>query len=273
MERVCEALVPAVVCQSNRKKAGDTMTTDNPHNIPLPESLRKAIRKVALKGYTFATPYLNSPIPFKEDRRYVQSYSYHGEDLLLDALLWCKPFGRYIDIGANDPVFRNNTKRFSLRGWKGINIEPHPEKFTEIQQDRPMDINLNIALSDKDSEAPFYALNWEMASTLDKELALKYCKEFNTTIREVIQIPTMRFDTMMEKYSGNVTVDFVSMDIEKHELVVLKTNNWDRYRPSIFCIELCYDLAESVSDYMISKGYHPVFMTEENGFYVDEGLL
>lgn len=245
---------------------------DNPHNLPLPEPIRTAIRKSLLPAYHFAKPYLDAPIPFPEDRGYVNSYSYHSEDLLIDAILGNRKWGRYIDIGANDPIFRNNTKRFSLKGWTGINVEPCPDKFAAICKDRPGDINLNIVMSDKNSKVPFFILDWDMASTLDKGVADAHCKEFNTGIREVRFIQTMRFDTLMEMYSDNAPIAFVSIDIEKHELPVLKTNNWDKYRPKLFCIELCYDLAEETTEFMVSKGYHPVLMTEENGFYIDEEL-
>lgn len=245
---------------------------DNPHNIPLPLSVRSALRKTLLIPYNFLTPYLAAKTPFPEDRVFVNSYSYHGEDLLIDAILGCKQKGRYIDIGANDPVFRNNTKRFSKRGWTGINVEPCIQKFRDIVVDRPQDLNVNIALSDTDGTIPFYVLEWDMASTLDKEVAIHHCKEHSTIIKEIVDTPTMRFDTFLEDYNGGMPIDFVSMDIETHELAVLKTNNWDKYRPTLFCIELCYDLAEDVTEYMISKGYHPVLQTEENGFYIDGEL-
>jgi FkbM family methyltransferase len=245
------------------------MDDENIHKIPLPFFIRAAIRKTLLVPYKIATPYLNAPISFPDNRKDINSYSYHFEDILIDSILGNKRSGRYIDIGANDPVFRNNTKRFSLKGWNGINVEPCINKFIEILADRPKDININAALSDTDGLMPFYILDWEMASTLDESVAKHHCKEYETTIREVVDISVMRFDTFMKKYNGTLPIDFISMDMETHELKTLKTNDWNLYRPTLFCIELCYDLSKETTAYMESKGYHPLFMTEENAFYID----
>jgi len=37
--------------------------------------------------------------------------------------------GFYIDIGAFDPIYISVTKAFSMRGWKGINVEPLLDKL------------------------------------------------------------------------------------------------------------------------------------------------
>ena len=50
------------------------------------------------------------------------SFSQNGEDLVIHKILNNKKRGLYVDIGTNDPVRFNNTKHFSLTGWKGINI-------------------------------------------------------------------------------------------------------------------------------------------------------
>jgi hypothetical protein len=60
--------------------------------------------------------------PFAHER--LASYSQHQEDLLIDLLLGQKATGFYVDVGANHPVRNSNTKRFSDRGWTGINAEP-----------------------------------------------------------------------------------------------------------------------------------------------------
>jgi hypothetical protein len=53
-------------------------------------------------------------------------YAQHGEDRSLAGLLGRRRRGFYIDVGAWDPVQDSVTKHFYDRGWRGINVEPHP---------------------------------------------------------------------------------------------------------------------------------------------------
>lgn len=46
-----------------------------------------------------------------------------------------------------------------FRGWIGYNLEPLPWIFEQLQQNRPNSTNLNVALSDKNCEAEFAAVN------------------------------------------------------------------------------------------------------------------
>src|SRR3989344_7565306 len=69
------------------------------------------------------------------------SYSQFGEDMVIDNLLNNKKRGFYVDVGAYDPDRFSNTKRFYLKGWRGINIEPDVYSFNKFLEKRPEDIN------------------------------------------------------------------------------------------------------------------------------------
>ena len=73
------------------------------------------------------------------------SYAQNFEDVMLHRALRDVKKGFYIDVGANDPVVDSVTKAFYDSGWRGINIEPVKEFYEKLQQDRPDDINLQLA--------------------------------------------------------------------------------------------------------------------------------
>src|SRR5664279_1896466 len=52
------------------------------------------------------------------------SYAQNGEDVVLFRALGAVEGGRYVDVGANDPIFESVTYAFYLRGWSGITIDP-----------------------------------------------------------------------------------------------------------------------------------------------------
>ena len=64
----------------------------------------------------------------------MQSYSQYGEDLILWDYFKGKPDGLFVEIGANHPTALNNTWFFEQRGWRGILIEPLPDRCRELRQ-------------------------------------------------------------------------------------------------------------------------------------------
>jgi hypothetical protein len=96
----------------------------------------------------------------KTDRR---GYIFYGDgDPALDELIFERYFrdydkrGIFIECGAHDGFIGSNCKFFEeVLGWSGYNIEPTPETFKKLQENRPSSKNFNFALSDKTGEITF----------------------------------------------------------------------------------------------------------------------
>ena len=86
------------------------------------------------------------------------SYAQNLEDVILNRLFQNKPSGFYIDIGAHDPTELSVTKHFYDLGWRGINIEPIPGSLEKFKQQRPGDINLNLAIGARHDIMSIYVL-------------------------------------------------------------------------------------------------------------------
>ena len=95
-----------------------------------------------------------------------QTYSQDLEDFILYCILYDIENGFYIDVGANSPDQISVTKAFYLKGWHGINIEPLPDKYSQLMEARKRDINLNYGAGAKDESLTFY-IN-DFGSTLEK---------------------------------------------------------------------------------------------------------
>ena len=92
---------------------------------------------------------------YKKISKFV-TYSEYLEDLILFCIFYDIKNGFYIDVGANDPDGCSVTKAFYLRGWKGINIEPLPDKYQSLILKRKRDINLNICAGKNEGNGTFY---------------------------------------------------------------------------------------------------------------------
>lgn len=68
----------------------------------------------------------------------------------------------------------------------------------------------------------------------------------------------------------------MSIDVEGKDLEVLKSNNWNMYRPKILLVE-CYDvdiqtllLNNKTVNYLTKKGYNIVAKTKNTLIFMDE---
>lgn len=186
------------------------------------------------------------------------SYSTINEDNILDWLTGYKEKGNYIDIGANNPEHTNNTKLFYKRGWRGVNIEPNVKGYEQFLEKRPEDINLNCAIGN--GEADYYENpDDSYRNTCVKSWADKW-ESTEWRLKDKRRI-TLKPLSEVFKESNLGVVDFLKIDVETFEHEVLKSNDWNRYKPIVLCLEgFGYG-------YLRKYGYKWVFWDGNNSYY------
>jgi FkbM family methyltransferase len=182
------------------------------------------------------------------------SYSMINEDNIIDWLTGYKKCGTYIDIGAYRPDEINNTKLFYQRGWRGINIEPSKSGYDMFVKERPDDKNYNCAIGNGEIEY-FGSDNESSGNTCDKNVA---------KTRGMKSLGTIKLKPLREIFEENglTTVDFISMDVEGYEMEILKSNDWNKYRANVLCIE-----GAECGKYLKDFGYRFVFWDGGNSYY------
>lgn len=216
--------------------------------------------------------------------KYKKSYSQHVEDILIESALQTLGVERpsYLDIGANHPVLLNNTFLFYSKGSKGVCVEPNPEIFQKIKDRRRRDICLNMGIGTFDSDgADFYMMSSSGFSTFVKSEAEKCVRENNygtQKIEKIIRISLIAINTLIEKYFPQ-GVDLVSLDTEGYDFEILKSLDFKKYRPKVFCVEtLRYEATRKLKkqneiiDYMIAHGYFLYADTYVNSIFVDKRI-
>ena len=101
------------------------------------------------------------------------TYSQCGEDKIIDYLFRLRDIYKpsYIDIGANDPFFLNNTAIFYKKGARGLNIEANTHLIRRFNTSRPKDINLNIGVGAAEANMEFYVFEDDTLSTFSAQEA------------------------------------------------------------------------------------------------------
>ncbi len=201
------------------------------------------------------------------------SYAQFAEDVVLDRV-FPDSTGFYIDAGANDPVLHSVTKRFSDRGWCGVNIEPNPVVFARLQRERVRDVNLNCGVAVRPGMLTFYDFptvnGW---STFVPELADHYRKLGLEPVESTVAVRTLA--SICEEHVGNRTIDFLKVDVEGYEAQLLYGGDWRRWRPRVLLIEATW--FEGWEPFLLGEAKY-LFATTDgiNRYYVrseDEELI
>jgi FkbM family methyltransferase len=197
------------------------------------------------------------------------SYAQNYEDVILSRIFANESTGFYVDIGACHPIHDSVTQHFYLRGWQGINIEPQPDLFAELQSERGRDTNLNICVGSKPGKQKLYITADQGTSTLDTALASHYQSTGRVT-RE-IDVDVVPLTDIWKQYVGTRQVDFLKIDVEGLEKEVLASADFAVVNPRILLIEAVHpDTHEPVHEEwesLIAEHYCLFYFDGLNRFY------
>ena len=202
------------------------------------------------------------------------SYAQAKEDIhLLRALSGVHhEVGFYIDIGAWDPEINSVTKLFYDAGWHGINVEPSPKWFARLLEQRPRDINLQVAVSETPGEITYYEHPDGGLGTTVETIADLH-KTSGHLQKEGLKVKTLTLTQICDEYAPR-DVHFLKIDVEGGEGSALRSMDFQKYRPWILCIESHLPLRPSIQTYeewdhyVLDSGYQFVFTDSINRYYV-----
>lgn len=203
-------------------------------------------------------------IPYFSKR---SSYAQHGEDLLLMSHLDHVGKGLFVDVGAHHPFRFSNTYLFYRRGWQGINIDPKPGTKRLFDLLRPRDINLETGIAEKEATLTYYLFDEPALNSFSKELSEERDRQTAYKIIGTKDIPVQRLDTVLANHlPAKSRIDFLTVDVEGLDLEVLRSNDWEMFRPTLIVAEeLDLDIsrlhASSIYQFLYSKEYELVSKT------------
>ena len=201
--------------------------------------------------------------------RYSITYAQNREDLIAFGFLKSVKNGFYVDVGANDPDIFSVTKRFYMSGWHGINIEPSQKLYGKLVLERSRDINLMVGVGSANKKESFREyLDGDGLSTFSEGMKNAYIDSgYEPTkkyIDTIVQIRTLA--DIFDEYSTG-KIDFLKIDIEGYEYEAIIGNNWEKYRPTLLCIEANH-IDKDWRPFLLGQGYSLVFFDGLNEYYL-----
>lgn len=163
-------------------------------------------------------------------------------DDLEDVVAWQLLDGieRFIDVGANDGISCSNTALAAMRGASGLCFEPNPGAYSRLAALYRFVPRLECiarGLSDAGGTAELRCDGLLSAITATEDVALTaLLTDFTQSDAPVISVPVDRLDVWMERRSKFQLCDLLSIDVEGHELSVLRGVEWMRRPKPARCI-------------------------------------
>ena len=167
-----------------------------------------------------------------------KTYSMFGEDLFILKYFKNLNKGFYVDIGAYHPFFLSNTYLLFKKNWEGINIDINPTSIEIFNDVRPNDYNINAAVSNRNKKYINYytknMINLLSTTIIDSAKMSFLNNSFDTRRVKCRKLNDIIFNTKFK----NRKIDFLNIDTEKSEVDVLKSLNFNKYKPKLICIEI-----------------------------------
>lgn len=205
----------------------------------------------------------------------MKSYSQEGEDLILSRVFAGQKRGLYVDVGAHHPRRFSNTHLFYLRGWSGINIEPNPNSMRDFRSVRPRDINLQVGISDRAESLTYYWFDDPALNTFDADVVKRRTEGTPYRVVRTSQVQVERLDRVLTKHlAPNRRIDFLTIDVEGHDYAVLRSNDWEQFRPRWLLVEETGKSLEDLIDsettrFLKAKRYALFAKTYNTAFFRD----
>ena len=169
-----------------------------------------------------------------------ESFSQEGEDLIVGRLFDGVKNGFFVDVGAHHPFRFSNTWLLYQRGWRGINIDAMPGAMEAFRRWRPEDINIECLVSNSKRPQRFFQYEEPALNTLSEEIVRQRRIDApQYRLKGVVDLVPRRLDEILSDHvPPGRAIDILNVDVEGHDLEVLESNDWERFKPRIIVAEL-----------------------------------
>jgi FkbM family methyltransferase len=220
---------------------------------------------------------------FRRAARYRQIIRNLAGPRLLGAFAEAYPRAFFVEIGSNDGEQHDHLRPFIVaHPWRGIMVEPVPYVFERLRTNYEAYGRIaleNVAVGDADGRMPFYHLvepsagelgslpDWyDGVGSFSREAVAGHVTHIPDIEKRIVEreVPVVTFDTLCRR--NNVPrVDLLLIDTEGHDWEILRSIDFERWRPRLVIYEhyhLSREARRAAREHLRKVGYE----TMEEGF-------
>jgi hypothetical protein len=203
-----------------------------------------------------------------------ESFSQMGEDMQIQNWIF-EEKGKYLDIGAGEPIRGSNTFRFYQKGWTGILVDPISSNYRANKFFRPRD-EVVQALIGIGEPVDFWNFDPYQYSTMDAKVANDLISFGKIKLVSKTTLQRVKMESLGCIATPNDPF-FLSLDVEGSELEVLMSNDWEKFMPRIICVEIWYPNMvgeeDRVDSYLYKLGYECKSVNKTSSIFVHRDFL
>jgi FkbM family methyltransferase len=193
--------------------------------------------------------------------------SQYGEEKIILPFFHGQRGGYVVDVGAADgQTFSNSRVLIRDYDWRGLLIEPEPTHYAALEALYAGSGYVRTTRRAVDTTTGDGRM-WPMplGSTLIPEWRDRILRIHpQLSFGEPITVQTEPLADLLAEAEAPVLIDFLSVDCEGMDLVVLQTMDWRTYTVRLVCIE---EAGYGLDDYMASVGFEFYTRTHGNQFW------
>lgn len=204
----------------------------SPSACPGPSTVHRPVAD----GWT--TRDLGAPLPLQRGHRTEDTagrwHGQHAQDRIVATLLGEKRGGFFLDMAASEPFMHSNTRTFERDyGWDGVCIEANEHFWHRLVSWRRCCV-VGAAVAEKRAEegyhfyGPYAGCGGFVRSGTD-----------NAGRREVLRVLAVPLSEILQRFAVPRTIDFMSLDVEGAESLVMAGFPFDTHTVSVLLIEVC----------------------------------
>lgn len=204
------------------------------------------------------------PVDFETRRVYRFSNPPSIEQSLVRQFFGNSSRGFYVDVGANHPTIDSQTWHLEALGWTGLLLEPLPAYCEMLRKERKGTVVQCACSSPENHGKRLKLISAGVHSTLNPSpIAL------GANSREVIEVDCRTLDSILDEQGVQPGFDFISIDIEGHEMEMFAGFSLEKWKPRLVLLE-DHVVGHEKHNHMVSKGYGLILRTGLNSWYVQD---
>ena len=201
------------------------------------------------------------------------SHSQLFQDLFVLFKLGNKRKGRFLEFGATNGKELSNSylleKNFE---WEGILAEPSPQWEKSLKENRPRTKIINECIySESGIMIDFFVSKKGVLSTINefRESDIESIPG-NTKARNeegyLVKVPTISLNDVFIKHFNGEKIDYMSVDTEGSELLILSKFNFEKYGPKVVTVEHNFTSAQKNLDNLFKENNYKRFFPQQTQF-------
>jgi hypothetical protein len=155
----------------------------------------------------------------------------HQDEVVLDLL---GTSGYFIDLAANDALDLTNTLALERHeGWNGLCIEPNPTYWYGLSHRKCTVVGALMGGHVEQVDVKFRGVYGGIVGKMDEKMA-NFKKEPDAKVEKRYTAPITE---VLERFNVPNVIDYMSLDVEGAEYLVMQNFPFDKYRIKVLTVE------------------------------------